>query len=326
MTERATLNQITQVGVETTPGNEAAANKLLQALTISPGIAVDVSRFRPAGGKFTTLAALGKEWVDARIEGQGCYNHLAYLFSSVLSFASPVKQGSTDAYKWTFTPAHSAADTIKTFTVEQGSDARAGKFTYGLVTQVGLRIDRSGVAVTGAMIGQAYQDGISMTGSPTAVDAQPIQPTEVDIYLDDTGTGIGTTKLARALRAEFEIGDRYAPVWPLNSAIDGFAAHVETAPTASLRLLVEADQEGMGLLSAMRAGAKRFVRLLATGPIIADTYHYKLALDVCGVVAEVSEFSDEDGVYGIEWTLDVAYDATWQKALTVELVNTVSAL
>jgi len=327
MPERATLNQITQIGVESTPGTAVAAGKLLQALTITPGIKVDVSRFRPAGAKFATIAALAKEWVEAKIEGPGCYNHMAYLMAGILGYAAPAQQGGTTAYKWTATPGQSAEDTIRTFTVEQGSSVRAGRFAYGLVTQLGLKFDRSGVAVTGAMLGHAYEDGVTMTGTPAAIAVQPIQPTEVSVYMDTTGASIGTTKLTRVLRAEFEIGDRYSPLWTLNSAANGFEAHVETAPAATVKLLVEADAAGMGPLAAVRAGDKKFIQVKATSSALAGTgYAYSMTLGVCGVVADVSEFSDEDGVYGIEWTFDVAYDATWGKALTMELVNTLTGL
>jgi hypothetical protein len=326
MTERATLNQVTQIGVEATPGDGGDADVLLQAVSITPGIQVDVNSFRPVGAKFHTIAALGKEWVEAGIEGAACYNTLAYLLSGILGAGTPTQQGTTAAYKWTFTPAQSAADTISTFVVEQGSDARAGSFVYGLVTQLGLRIDRSAATISGAMIGQAYEDGITMTASPTALAVQPLQPTEVDVYMGYTGAGVGSKQLERALRVELEIGDRFGPVWALNSSVDGYAAHVETAPSATLKLLVEADADGMEPLTALRGGEKRFFRILASGPRIASPYDYKLAWDVCGQVREVSEFSDEDGVYGIEWTFDIAYDATWRKAMTVELVNKVSAL
>lgn len=326
MPERATLNQVTQIGVESTPGTGVAAGKRLQALSIMPGIKADVSRFRPAGSKFNTVAALSKEWIEAKVAGPGCYNHLAYLLSGILSYAAPVKQGATTAYLWTFTPAQSAEDTIKTFTVEQGSSVRAGKFTYGLLTQLGLRFDRDGIEVNGSMLGQAYQDGITMTGTPTAIAVQQMQPTEISVYMDTTGAAIGSTLLTRALRAEVEIGERYSPLWALNAAVDGFAAHVETAPTATLKLLVEADAAGMGPLTAMRAGDKRFIRIEAAGPLADTGYDYGMDMDVCGVVSDVGEFSDEDGVYGIEWTFEVAYDATWAKAMTVGLTNVLSAL
>ncbi|HPD40013.1 MAG TPA: hypothetical protein PLD43_00460 [Anaerolineae bacterium] len=328
MPERATLNQVTQVGVETTPGTGVAANKLLQAFSITPGIQANVNRFRPVGGKFTTIAALGKEWIEARIEGQACYNHLAYLLSSVLAYAAPAQQGATAAYLWTHKPAQTAEDAIKTFTVEQGSSVRAGKFAYGLVTEFTLRFDRETVEVSGAMLGQAYQDNITMTAAPTAVAVMPVQPTQIDVYLDSTSGGIGTTKLTRALRGEFSIGDRFNPLWAINSAVSGFAAHVETAPNATLKLLVEADSVGMGPLTALRAGDKRYLRVKAVGPLIATSYYYTLQLDLCGVVAEVGEFSDEDGVYGIEWTFEAAYDSAWSggTALQAQLTNVLTAL
>ena len=329
MSERATVNQVVQIGVETTPGTAVAASKLLQALNIEPAIKIKTQTFRPLGGKFTTIAAPGEDYVEAKISGDvACYNHLAYLLSSVLAYAAPVQQGTTTAYLWTFTPAQSVEDTIKTFTVEQGSSVRAGKFTYGLVTEFGLKFDREKIEVSGSMLGQAYQDGITMTASPTAIAVQPILPTALDVYLDSTSGGIGTTKLTRALSGEFSISDRFGPLWTLNSTVDGFAAHVEQAPKAQLKLLVEADAVGMEPLMAMRAGDRRYIRLKAIGPLIADPYYYTFQLDLCGVVSDVGEFSDEDGVYAIEWTFDVAYDSAWGsgKAMEVQLTNTLSTL
>jgi len=329
MSERATLNQLTQIGVEAVPGTAVAANKLLQALSIEPGIKADVKTFKPLGAKYATIAALGKEWVEAKVSGDvACYNHLAYLLSGIMAYAAPVQQGATTAYLWTFTPAQSAEDTIKTFTVEQGSSVRAGKFAYGLVTEFGLKIDREKIEVSGSMLGQAYQDGITMTASPTAIPIQPILPTDLDVYLDATSASIGTTKLTRALSGEFSISDRFGPLWAINSTVDGFAAHVETAPKAQLKLLVEADATGMGPLTAMRAGDKRYIRLKAQGPLIASTYYYTFQLDLCGVVSDVGEFSDEDGVYAIEWTFDIAYDSSWSsgQAMQVQLTNVLSAL
>jgi hypothetical protein len=43
-------------------------------------------------------------------------------------------------------------------------------------------------------------------------------------------------------------------------------------------------------------------------------------------VSDVGNFSDEDGVYAIEWTFDMVHDGTWGKAFTVAVVNKVTAL
>jgi hypothetical protein len=123
------------------------------------------------------------------------------------------------------------------------------------------------------------------------------------------------------------MGDRFNPVWVLNSANTSFVAHVEQEPTAQVTLMVEADAAGMGLLSTMRAGSTQFLRIKATSANTAGVGNpYSLTLDQAVKVSDVGDFSDEDGVYAIEYTFDVVYDATWAKALQVELVNKQTAL
>ena len=437
MVERATVNQVTQIGVEATPGTAVAALKKLQALSIEPGIKANINSYRPMGAKYQTIAALGKEWTEASIEGPLAYNDLTYLLASVLSYAAPVQQGGTAAYLWTFTPAQSAEDTVKTFTVESGSPVRAGRFTYGLVNELGITITRDEATVSGSMFGRRYEDDVhlstnatytltaaatppssgnftltcgaqttaniahnatpaavetalealstigtgnvevvatvatgagnlsvaanvytvefvnalaqaprTLTGTftsldpsgsialaagtvgvvPTAIALMPVLPTQVDVYCDTTGAGLGGTQLLRALRTELSIGGRFGQVWPLNSSLSGFDTHVELAPGATLKLLVAADSAGMGLLTPMRSGDKRFIRTKAVGPLADTGHYYTLQMDVCGQVAEVGEFSDEDGIYALEYTFNVAYDATWTKAIEVQLKNLVSAL
>ncbi|MBX6770883.1 MAG: hypothetical protein IRY83_04105 [Chloroflexi bacterium] len=328
MPDIATVNNIVQIGVEATPGTSVAATKLLQALSIEPAIKADIKTFRPMGGKFATVAALGKESVEAKLSGQATYTEIVYPLASAFAYAAPVQISPPSglAYRWTFTPSQSQTDTIKTYTVEHGSSVRARKWTYGLVTEFGYKLTRDEFTIDGTMLGQALQDGISLTASPTAVPLVPILPTQVNVYLDSTSAGIGTTQLLRVLSAEFKMSDRFGPVWPLNSAISGFAAHVETAPKAELKLLVEADAQGMELLTAMRTGDKKYIRITATGPNIETGNDYSFQHDLCGVVSDVSDFSDEDGVYAIEWTFTVAYDAAWGMAQQIQVVNTLSTL
>lgn len=326
MAERTTITQVTQIGVEVTPGTAVAATKRLGATSIEPSIQAEVQTFRPAGVKFNTIGALGKEWTEASIEGPASYTDLAYLLAGALSYAAPVQQGSTSAYLWTFTPSHTAEDVVKTYTVERGSAVRAGRFSYGAVNELGIAFSRESVDVSGSMLGQLYEDGITMTAGATAIALQPVLPTEVSVYLDSTGAAIGTTKLTRAFQAEWKISNRFGPLWPLNSANTSFATTVETAPESTLTLMVEANAAGMGPLTAMRAGSKQFIRIEAIGPLIATPYTWKLVIDMCGLVSEVGEFSDEDGVYAVQWTFAAAYDATWAKALTVGLTNTLSGL
>lgn len=326
MTDRASLHQGVQIGVETTPGTAVDANKKLLATTIEPSVQADIQTFRPMGGKFSTLAALGKEWSKANISGQLVYTDIVYLLASCMNYAAPAQQGATTAYKWSFSPGQNDVDTIKTYTIEAGGSVRAHKIAYGLVTNIGYSISREKSEVKGEMIGQRLTDGITLTASPTELALQPVLPTEVDVFLDSASGGLGTTKLLRVLSLDFELGDRFGPVWPIDSAQTSFAAHVETEPKATMKMLMEADSVGMGLLTPMRAGDKRFIRIKATGPTIATPYTYLFQHDICGIVSEVGEFSDQDGVYAIEWTFTMTHDATWGKSMNLEVNNTLSAL
>lgn len=321
------LQQVVQIGVEVAPGTAVAANKLLQAVEIVPSIKANVNSFRPKGGKFPTLAAPGKDWSEAKISGQAVYTDIVYLLAGVLGHQAPTKQGASAAYKWAFTPAQSAEDPIKTFSVECGSAVRAGKFAYGLVNSFGFSFDRDKVELSGSMLGRAYQDGIALTADPTAIEPVPILPTELAIFIDDSAAEIGNTQLEMEnFQGSFEISDRFGTVWPINSSLASFGAHVETVPKATLKLFLAANDLGMSPLAAMRSGAKRWIRIKATGPVADDTYDYSFQLDLCGTVTEVGEFSDRDGVYALEWTFQATHDADWGQALTVDVVNKLSGL
>lgn len=327
MAERATVNQVVQVGVESTAGTAVAANKLLQSLSIQPGIKTEVSTFRPAGSKFTTVAAQGKEWTTAKISGLPTFTEIIYPLSGVLVATTP-STVDTNAKKWVFSPSQSATDTVKTFSVEQGSSVRAHKFAYGVVTELGLKWSRSGIELDGTMLGQRLTDGATLTAAPTALALVPCLPAKTDIYLADTAAGLaGASALTRPMSAEWRISDRFGPIWALNSANASWAAPVELAPKGSAKLKLAADAEGMGLLTQLRAGSTKFMRVKTIGDVIgATTEPYLLQVDVALKVTDVSEFSDEDGLFAIEWSFEWCYDATWTKATEVTVQNLLATL
>ncbi|MCE7982542.1 MAG: hypothetical protein DYG89_15230 [Caldilinea sp. CFX5] len=326
MPERASISQVVQIGVEVTPGTAVAANRKLNATQISPSIQTAVKMYRPLGGKFATVGAQGKEWTQAGVEGQMVYTDIVYPLSSILNYAAPVQQGVTAAYKWTFTPSQSAEDTAKTYSVEVGSAVRAHEMVYGIFDSWGYALSRDEIKVKGSMIGQRLIDGITLTASPTEIALQPVLPTEVSVYLDATAAGLGTTKLLRVFGYDYEIASKVGPVWAIDAAQTSWAAHVELEPKAQFKLLLAADAVGMGLLTQLRAGTKRFIQVKAVGPVIAAPHTWLFQHSLCGIVTGVSEFKDQDGVYAIEWTFDQVHDATWGKSTEIQVNNTLTTL
>lgn len=157
--------------------------------------------------------------------------------------------------------------------------------------------------------------------------AKPILPGHVSVYLDTTGAGLGTTKLTRLLRVNPQFGgERHGPVWALNRSETSYVAHVEGEPEWTCELMLEADSTGMGLITPLRAGDKRFLRIEAIGPLIAGAFFYTLILDLCLQFGEAYSFSDEEGVYAVTYPARVSYDATWGKAAYAKLINEITAI
>jgi hypothetical protein len=328
MTERAVVNTTMQMGLETVPGTGVAAGKSLNAFSITPAVKFDITRFRALGNKYASVGVPGRQWVEAKIAGVGTYGELIYLLSSVLVKVSPGTDGTTKT--WTLTPALSAPDTVATYTVEQGSSVRAHKFEYGLVTELGLKFSRqAGVEIDGSMLGEALQDGITMTGTPSAVESTPlpIAGDDISVYLADSWAGLaGASASTRVLTAEWRVANRFNTLWVLDASQTSFVAVVETAPTVSLKLKMEADSAGMALLTTMGAGTTKWARIKCTGAAIETGKYYTLQIDGAYVLGEPSEFSDEDGVYAIEWNAEAIYDATAGKTIEAYMRNQVASL
>ena len=157
------INQRTQVGVETTAGTPVACTKELLALSFEIGAKAETLKFRPTGRKFHTIVVPNKEWVEAKVSGVATYNEIVYPLSMILGYTAPVQQGGTTAYKWTFAPSATAADPVKTLTAQQGSDVRAQQLARLTMRDFGVSFSRDGLELSGAAFGNSLSDGVQMS-------------------------------------------------------------------------------------------------------------------------------------------------------------------
>jgi hypothetical protein len=334
MAERATIAQGCQIGPEVTPGTAVAAGKRLGSLgfTLSPHIETNAQR--PMGQKYANAHILGKEWTAISYEGAPCYTELPYLLSSLVNTATVTEymDGATHtgAFKWVFTSNPNSDDTPKTFTIEQGSTARAGKAAGCLLTGAEFEISRDEITVTGDGIGGLFQDGVALTATPTRLPQVLVRPTEMSFYKDATWAALGTTKLTRAISGGFSLTDRFAPLWVVDAAKASYAATVESEPTLEASLLQVMDEEGMDPLVNARAGDTVYLRMEAVGPRIYDgtttDYYHKLTIDLACQVADADDPSDEDGVYAMAWTLGGVVDPVTGNAFRIEVTTTTATL
>lgn len=174
--ERATLHQVTQVKVESTPGTAVPATVRLRSFSITPTPKVNVNKIKPKGAKWLAAAAKGKEWTEADIDGAADYNELTYLLAALIgNRVTTTPAGGVTQH--VFSSHNFTQDDCETLSVENGDPYMyAEKFAYGLVQELTLTMDRDEVPVKGTMLGRAIgvlealagyeRQTITITGAP----------------------------------------------------------------------------------------------------------------------------------------------------------------
>jgi hypothetical protein len=186
----------------------------------------------------------------------------------------------------------------------------------------------SGTGLTGTTPG-VNQTTTQAYTAVTDVQALPINPGTVNVYLDTTYAGIGVTKLTRLLEATISISDRVSQLWVLNSSNASYAAFLEGPPNVTVKLKMEANAAGMALVSNIRNGSTVYFRLDSQGPALPAPdagQNYLLRWDMACKVESPDSLDDTDGAYTIDWTLRGVHDATMGKMLSVKLQNLATSL
>lgn len=324
MTEKSTIFQAVQIGIEAlaTPGTPVAANRKMLACSFVPGVRSESDVFRASGNKYASFSVLNKEWSEVKIEGRISYNEILYPLVSLLQQPTPVQQGATAAYLWTFDPSTSAADSSRTLTIENGDATTAWRVAGARVSGLELMFSRNEVSMTGSAVGEALEAGVSLTGSPTAVTPIPVFPSHLSLKTASTRAGLtGATALTRAFSASFAITDKANMAWPIGQD----PISIEAAPNATAKVKLATDATGVAQITAMRNGTVGWWRISAVGPLIASTYYNTIEIDFPAQVTDVSDFGDEDGIHVVEPSLTLIHDATWGQAYQIRVTNTITA-
>lgn len=327
MSDRGTVNQRVQIAPETTPGTFVTATKYLQSLSIKPEIKAETMTFTPEGSKYATIVVEGREWSVAPYDGVLTYSEIVYPLCGVAVNVSPVI-ADVSAEVWGFAPDQSAPDSVKTFSIEHGTPGVAAfgeHFAFGQFNSLKFNITRKEAKISGDILGQLMTTGSAISGGTTAVELQPVIPSNVSVYLDTTYKVNGTTpdivpstatKLLRVFECDFELSNRFAMVWPLDGAQTSWAALVEAKPKASGKIKMEADAAAVdpttGLLAQLRGASTRYLTIQAISPIKAGSASVKYAFlfQAAIKISDPKPYSDHEGVYAIEFDWEAVYDPT----------------
>jgi hypothetical protein len=322
-------------------------------LTVEQGDATRAHRF--AYGMFTSLALAFDRSncaLSGSMIGQALVDNVAMSPNATYTLtanASPPTAGTftlTYSGQTTTAIAFDATPATVQAALEALSTGGVGNFRVWISTGTGTLAVANNV-YTVEFVGLLGASAKTLTGTFTALTASgsialaagqtgqavttialiPVLPKHVSVYMADTQAGLASAAaLTRAVSGQWSLTNRFGMVWSLNAAQPSWAAHIETEPTLTMSLVMEADADGMGLLTQLRSGATKWVRIKCLGDYTEGTIPYTLQIDQPIKITEAGDLSDQDGLFGIGWSGVGVHDGTWAKAISITVINLLTAL
>lgn len=331
MTQRMTVNQKLQLGKEVTPGTSVACNRLIEAFNVVMGPKVDVKTFRATGRRHIAVAEENFEYAEGKLTGEPDYAGMLYPLAMIYGAVTPTLHSpSSTVYDDIWTPPLTGATSIQSFTSQIGDSVEAEQYAYTMASGWGYKFTRKEGSFTADLFSQSVTTGASITSSPTNIALSPILPKHVAVYVDPTSGAIGTTQLTDTLAIEFAASGYYGQYWPLARGAS-FGSHLDMAPKQTFKLKLQANSTGVALLATyLQAGAKAYAKVDALGPLIdvPNSVHAEFIHEMALLCTDISDISDSDGVYAVEYTFEIAEDVGWSSgtAQIITLTNLLSAL
>ena len=238
--------------------------------------------------------------------------------------------GSGKIYSYDFPT--TAANTIKTFTLEGGDDQQAEEMEYSFVQKLTLA-GKGQEAVTMQANWLGRQMSLStFTGAltpPTVVEALF---GNAKLYIDATAGTIGTTlKSNTLLEFTLELVTGWMPRWTAAGALYfDRAVWTGTQMDAKLRIRFEHDATSVAEKAAWRAQNIRLLRLNVDGPTLTTagtTYQKKtLRIDLAGKWNKFEKLGEDNGNDVVEGEFQGRYSVSDSLYGRVLVVNEVAVL
>lgn len=340
MPERASVNELLQLGLESVVGTAVAANRQMALFEVVATGEYDPKPFAGEGRKQAAAVLPNKDWVTAKWSTKGnagdavSYTEIVYVLASLFGRPTPTTHaGGTNSKDWTFdAPLQgSPANPTATYTAQQGSAAHAHQFAGFLFTDITIKGNRDGVSASGSCIAQTLTTNNALSSSPTKLLTDPILGADWTVYRDTTSAGLGTTQLLRVFEWEYAYTNVWGVIWPGNKVASGntWAALVELDPKHTARIKVEADAQGDTGFSDVRAGTTEFYRIDCKGQVFVapdNAINRELKIDIAGKVNAAIPLTDGNDLLEEDILLEVVEDTTWGHAALIVATNLVAAL
>lgn len=326
-----------QLGRESTAGTAVAATTVWRGIGVLTDAREIVFPDENVGilGKLTRAYSPKYAAAIELSEVEATFEQIAHLLEMGIMTATPDRDdvgGYADTgsgYIRTYNLPTTAANTIKTYTIQGGDNQRADIAEYCFAEKITLS-GKGGEAVmmSADIVARQASDG-EFTGSLSIPTVEEVIFSKGVMSIDANTGDFGDTEKANTLlefKLEIDTGlrARFAAVG------DKYFSHLnQVSPSIELMLKMEHNSIAEAEITAARAQTPRLVQLLFAGSALTTPgdYSYKtLTLNIPGVYKEIPPLDDDDGSDIVELALVGGYDATEASAGSIVVVNEIASM
>lgn len=326
-----------QLGRESTAGTAVAATTVWRGIGVLHDAREIVFPNEDVGilGKLTRAYSPKYAAAIELSEVEATFEQIAHLLEMGIMTATPDRDdvgGYADTgsgYIRTYNFPTTAANTLKTYTIQGGDNQRADIAEYCFAEKITLS-GKGGEAVmmSADLVARQATDG-EFTGSLAIPTVEEIIFSKGELSIDGVADDFGDTAKTNTLlefKLEIDTGWRAR----FSAVGDKYFSHLnQVAPSVELMLKMEHNSNAETEITAARAQTVRLVQLLFQGAALTTPgdYSYKtLTINIPGIYKEIPPLDDDDGSDIVEMTLVGGYDSTKATAGQIILVNETASL
>lgn len=209
----------------------------------------------------------------------------------------------------------------------------------GPVNTAPLRIVFQGT-LKGTNVAQVTVDSGSLTGGGTydpstdiaggaaitSIAQRPVSRMQADVYVDDTYSGIGTTKVTSAYNAGFDIGAKWAAFFAMNTDFPSFQDLVHIGADVSGRFSTAHNSQSRTLYNAISSNPSKFVRIEVIGANIGASADEMIRIDFAAHFGAPEPQELDGAVFGYNYNWGVIHDTDLGYAWKMTVVNRLTQL
>jgi len=260
------------------------------------------------------------------------FEQILYPFDAGVKTVTAVADGGGGSGKiYTYIFPTTAANTIKTYTLEFGDEQQEEQMLYSFCESFSLR-GQAGepMACSSSWAGRQITPGTKTAGVALAT-VDEILISKGKLYIDAASGTIGSTQKSNTLLTlDFSAITGWVPVFTADGNLYFSFAKMSYGQEVVLKLTFEHDATSVAEKAAWRAGTPRQIRLLFQGAALTTPgsgYTYKtLILDMAGKWEKFDKLDEMNGNDVVTGTFRARYNVTADLFCEAIVVNELAAV